>query len=115
MRRKENEVEAVVDLVNTVFHGDACHRLSLRYFAGGDMQIWLARYSAWRHFARRICDLASQIGSATPRAGPQPAEASENRRLWPPDKKTLHCVVKTIPLLPQPHRICGNVYWGRVR
>src|SRR6202000_1976294 len=28
---QEDEVESVVDLINAIFHGDASHRLSLRY------------------------------------------------------------------------------------
>jgi hypothetical protein len=30
VRRQQNQVKPVVDLINTIFHGDARHRLSLR-------------------------------------------------------------------------------------
>src|SRR5215472_18408733 len=68
-----------------------------------------ASYRDRKRFARSICELACLFLSATPLAGPQPAGASESTSRMPLDKKTLHCVVITIPLLPRPHPNCGRV------
>src|SRR3974377_2536824 len=75
------------------------------------MLVMRGSYRGKSHFARRICDLALQIRFANPGRGQ--FGASEIRRLRSLDKKTLHCVVKTIRLLPRTPRICGSVCGGK--
>src|SRR5260370_34819347 len=65
MRRQQDQVEPVVDLINAIFHGDARHRLSLS-LNGPDMVIMRGVYRASGRFARLFCDLAGPNGSANP-------------------------------------------------
>jgi len=51
MCRQQHQVEPVVDLINAIFHGDARHRLSLRYL-GPNMSVLGASYSGGGRFAR---------------------------------------------------------------
>src|ERR1700730_15092100 len=67
-----------------------------------------ASYRGEERFARPICDLACLFRSANPRPGPQMAGASESTLRLSLDKKTLHCVVTNIPLLPRPPPIGGR-------
>jgi len=63
------------------------------------MLIMRGSYRDQGRFARPICDLASAIGSANPLRG-SPAGASDAVKNSRSDKKTLHCVIKSICLLP---------------
>src|SRR5260370_8370894 len=65
MRRQQDQVEPVVDLINAIFHGDARHRLSLS-LNGPNMLIMRGVYRASGRFARLFCDLAGPNGSANP-------------------------------------------------
>jgi hypothetical protein len=68
-----------------------------------------ASYRGWRRFARQFCDSASGNGVDNPILGALVWSVQTPQMAFP-DKKTLDCVVITIPLLPHPHPICGNVY-----
>ena len=98
MCRQQNQVEPVVDLINAIFHGDARHRLSLRYLGLDLMIIGLVigvgsfpqgQFVIWRDCSALL----------TPARGRRAAGASESTLRMFLDKKTLHCVVINIPFL----------------
>src|SRR5258708_1334681 len=62
---QQDQIKPVVDLINTIFYGDARHRLSLS-LNGTNMLIMRGSYRPQGLFARLFCDLARPIRSANP-------------------------------------------------
>src|SRR4030088_140944 len=103
MRRQQDQIEPVVDLVNAIFHRDTRHRMSLS-LKGTELLIMCASYRPCGLFARPICDLRSPSALITRPRG-QKAGASRHTANAVLDKKSLHCTVKSIGLfaLAAPH------------
>jgi hypothetical protein len=72
------------------------------------MLILPGSYRGWRRFARQFCDLASGNRGSNPiwEASGWSVQTPQMAFL---DKKTLDCVVTSIPLLLHPYLICGSV------
>src|SRR5260370_16936985 len=62
---QQDQIKPVVDLINTIFYGDARHRLSLS-LNGTNMLIRRGSYRPQGLFARLFCDLTRPIRSANP-------------------------------------------------
>src|SRR6202022_1703406 len=102
-RGQQDQIDPVVDLVNAIFYGDARHRLSLR-LNGTNMLVMAGKYRAWGLSARTFCDLPSNSALVPLPAAKRP-ERPDIRLIAVSDKKSLHCIVKSIGLfaLASPH------------
>src|SRR5436305_9610028 len=110
MRRQQDQIESVIDLINAIFYRDARHRPSVRK-KGSNLLIMRARYSGREYFASQICNLASSKRSANPIWNRQ-SECPEARPTASRTRIRFITSTLSIDLKLLPHSIHGGVWFG---